>query len=117
MQRNVSAILSSKLFWFFISNTSTALRGNAYRLTPEFINPFPIKVIDLRNSQEVHLQNKIINFVDNLLALNKVLSSSILDLDVQQLRRKIDFCEGELNSIVYELYGFSEEEIGIIENR
>ena len=33
-------ILNSKLFWFFISNTSTALRGDAYRLTPEFLNSF-----------------------------------------------------------------------------
>jgi adenine-specific DNA-methyltransferase len=33
-------ILNSKIFWFFIKNTSTALRGDAYRLTPEFLNPF-----------------------------------------------------------------------------
>ena len=33
-------ILNSKVFWFFISNTSTALRGDTYRLTPEYINSF-----------------------------------------------------------------------------
>lgn len=47
------SILNSTLFWFFIKNTSTALRGNAFRLTPEYLNNFPIPNISLEFQKEL----------------------------------------------------------------
>lgn len=98
-QKIYFAILNSKLFWFFICKTSTALRGNAFRLTPEFLKNFgfpPIKKID---------EAKITTIVDQILSLKQNNNTA----DTSAL-------EGEIDNIVYKLYGLTDDEIAIVEN-
>ena len=104
-------IISSKLFWFFVSNTSTALRGNAYRLTPEYINTFGIKNIQ-NNKNEKFKYDEIIKHVDLLLKLNEELK---LKFEIEQITHRIDHSEGKINKFVYELYELTPEEIAIVE--
>ena len=113
----VAALLASKVFWFFISMTSTALRGNAYRLTPEYINPFPIKLIDFNNKTEVLQQKQIIKHVDQLLQLNQDLQTATLPERKGQIQSKISYCEDRINAIVYELYGLTEKEVRVVEGK
>ena len=61
------AILNSSLFWFFIKNTSTALSGDAYRLTPEYVGPFGIP--------NIPDQQPFINLADKMLSLNRDLQA------------------------------------------
>lgn len=35
---------------------------------------------------------------------------------IEDLQNKIDFCEGKINQIVYQLYELNDEEIRIVEN-
>ena len=60
------------------------------------------------------LQNKKVN--NNFLNLNKELQSTKLETQRQQLQRAIDHAENKIDELVYELYGLTEEEIGIVEN-
>lgn len=96
-------ILNSSLFWFFVSATSTALRGDAYRLTPSFISPFSFPQITESNQP---IADKIIALVEEILKVKEQDPSS----STQELESQID-------SLVYTLYGLSEEEIKIIENK
>ncbi len=112
----IAALLGSRLFWFFLSNTGTALRGNAYRLTPEYIKPFPVKNIDSKNNKEIGIQIELINLVSQLENCNHQLPTLTLESDRQLLKGKIDFCENRINQLVYELYGLTEEEIEIVES-
>ena len=41
--------------------------------------------------------------------------STKLETQRQQLQRAIDHAENKIDKLVYELYGLSEEEIGIVE--
>ncbi len=59
-------ILNSKLFWFFISNTSTALLGDAYRLTPEFVNPFCFPMTEKENQEN---SKELVGNVESVLKL------------------------------------------------
>ncbi|OGW09418.1 MAG: hypothetical protein A2W77_00515 [Nitrospinae bacterium RIFCSPLOWO2_12_39_16] len=63
--------MNSKVFWFYLTNTSTALRGNAYRLIPQFLEPFPIKLIDFKNPSEKAIHDKLVSLVDRMLELTK----------------------------------------------
>lgn len=96
-QKFYLAILNSKLFWYFISHTSTALRGDAYRLTPEFLNDFVFP--DITPAQ----QKPIIALVDKILAAKKADSAA----DTSKL-------EAEIDKIVYKLYDLTDEEISSI---
>ncbi len=93
-------ILNSNLFWYFITKTSTALRGDAYRMTPEFIDDFAFP--DFKNEKA----KLLINLVDKILSIKKMNPHS----DTVLLEHEIDI-------LVYQLYGLTEDEIQIVENK
>lgn len=99
-QKVYLGLLNSKVFWYFISKTSTALRGDAYRLTPEFLNDFAFP--SLSPEQQKH----IIELVDKILAEKK----NDREADTSELEHKID-------ELVYKLYGLTDEEIAVVEGR
>ena len=71
----------------------------------------PIKIENEKNQTEL---NKL---VDQLLKLNEEKAVAKLVTQVSQFESKIDYCEGRINDIVYELYGLSEDEIKIVEGK
>ena len=111
----ILALLSSKLFWFFISNTSTALRGNAFRLTPEYINPFPVKIVDRSNKLQQQVHDKLVLLVDQMLELKQ---KEIAEPNQQlktMIARQIEGVDKAIDTAVYGLYNLSEGEIKVVE--
>jgi adenine-specific DNA-methyltransferase len=113
----ILALLSSKLFWFFISHTSTALRGNAYRLTPEYINPYPVKVIDKNNKSELRAHDALVSLVDKMLDLKQKEAAEKSEHQKTVITRQINAVDKEIDIAVYELYNLSADEIKVIEGR
>lgn len=72
--------------------------------------PFPIQNIN------ENCKNQIINFVTQLLQLNKDLQIQNLDSQRQQIQSKINYCDDKINELVYNLYQLCKEEIMLIEN-
>jgi len=109
------AILNSKLFWFFISNTSTALRGNAYRLTPEFLNPFKFPKMNLTVENDKVIHNKLVSLVTRIQKLKKESIFQNIEKNKNLIEREIDSIDRQIDSLVYELYDLTPEEIKIVE--
>lgn len=103
LEKMYFGILNSSLFWFFIDTTSTALRGDAYRLTPSFVSPFSFPRITESNQSTA---DKIIALVEKILEQKEKDPTS----STQELEKEID-------SLVYALYNLTDEEIKIIEER
>jgi len=59
----------------------------------------------------------IIKHVELLLQLHKDLKTAVLPNQVEQLKQKISYNEKQIDKLVYELYGLTEEEIEIIEKK
>jgi hypothetical protein len=59
--------------------------------------------------------NKMVSLVEQLLSLNKQLASAKTSHDKTILQRQIDATDKQIDSLVYELYGLTEEEIRIVE--
>ena len=53
--------------------------------------------------------------VDQMLSLNKQLSSAKTDHEKTALQRQIDATDRQIDQLVYELYGLTDEEIKIVE--
>jgi copper chaperone CopZ len=51
------------------------------------------------------------------LQFNKELKAEILPQQIEQIKQRIKYCENKIDKIVYELYGLTEEEVKIVENR
>lgn len=102
-------IFNSKLFTYYVKKTGTILRGNTTRFKPQYINDFPIPDID-KNTEE-----NLIKLVDNIMELNKKLSSEKNPNTIEMLNARIQAVDKAIDKIVYALYGLNDDEIGIIE--
>jgi len=110
-------ILNSKIFWFFITNTSTALRGDTYRLTPEFLSSFCFPEINLKDNESKNHYNNIIQLVSKMISINKRLNEigNKKTVEREKIEEEIKKTDKEIDEIVYKLYGITEEEKKIIE--
>ncbi|MFN4147587.1 MAG: Eco57I restriction-modification methylase domain-containing protein [Runella sp.] len=93
------AIANSKLLWWFLKTTGDTLQGDARTFKTNYLNPFPLpeKVSD-------EAEKQIADKVKEVLAIKKQNPSA----DTTDLENQID-------QLVYQLYGLTEEEIRIVE--
>jgi hypothetical protein len=57
----------------------------------------------------------MVSLVEQMLETKKRLAAARTDSDKAQLERKCDYLDHEIDSLVYQLYGLTEEEIKIVE--
>ncbi len=57
----------------------------------------------------------MVSLVDQMLSLNKHLPKIKTDHEKTALQRQIDATDQQIDQLVYELYGLTEEEIKIVE--
>ena len=93
------AVLNSKLFYYFIKNTSTAFNNDYYYFKTAYIQPFNFRVATIKEQEE------LINHV-------KMIQRKLQENE----KADISLLENTINTIVYKIYDLSEEEIRIIES-
>ncbi len=104
------SILNSNLFWYFIRCTSTALRGDAYRLTPEYLNTFAFP-----DCCDVDLE-KMVSLSKMIMDIENKIEEAKIHSDITLLERNRNNAIKNLNEIVYRIYELEKSEIELIEN-
>ena len=66
---------------------------------------------------EKSLHDEIVNLVETMLQLNKEKQQTTTPDKLDQLNTRIKYTDEKINKLVYQLYGLSEEEIGIVEGK
>ena len=77
----------------------------------------PIPKINFQNKTEKAAHDKIVSFVDQMLEAKKQLQTAKTDKDKTYYERRCETLDRQIDQLVYELYGLTEEEIRIIENK
>ncbi len=109
--KELLGILNSKLLSFYHLNTSAnAYKGAFPKILIKDILGFPIA-----NLSEIN-KKKMENLVENMLFLHKQSISANLPEEKEHLLRQIQFTDRQIDFLVYETYGLTEEEIKIVEN-
>lgn len=95
-------ILNSSLFNWIFSN---------------YYYDYEIKPIYLRNSPLANSNDsRLIDLVDSILKLQEQLAASMTEHEKTMLSRQIQATDDQIDSLVYELYGLTDEEIEIVKN-
>jgi len=110
------ALLNSKLF-DFIYQKKYKTKEIFPRILLENLKELPIKVIDPQNKTEKQKHDEIIKYVDILLYCYNELQSLTLREHIELLQQRIEYTIDKIDAIVYELYGLTAEEIGVVEGR
>ena len=77
------------------------------------MKPFPIHTINFSNSAEKTQHDQMIALVERMLAPHRQYPST--PGEKTMLEREIASTDRQIDALVYELYGLSEEEIKIVE--
>ncbi|WP_157634959.1 hypothetical protein [Spirosoma panaciterrae] len=91
-------ILNAKTTWFYLNQIASKLQGGALAMQSPYVKSIPVPI-----STDTE---KIENLVNQILETKAVDSTA----DTSSL-------EAEIDKLVYELYGLTEEEIAIVEGR
>jgi hypothetical protein len=112
-------ILNSKVAWFFLKRLCSVLgdADKSGRLLQQkiYIETLPIRPIDRSSTTDKYLSTQIVSLVTSILDLNKKLPLARDDQEKTLLARQIDSTDRQIDKLVYELYGLTEEEIKIVE--
>ena len=81
----------------------------------QFLSQLPLRAIDFSVPADKSRHDRMIDFVTHMLSLNKQLAAAKTPQDQTTLQRQIDATDRQIDQLVYELYGLTQEEIRIVE--
>ncbi|MEA2051388.1 MAG: TaqI-like C-terminal specificity domain-containing protein, partial [Euryarchaeota archaeon] len=79
------------------------------------LKKLPIRTIDFSNPVEKAQHDKLVALVENMLELKKKHHEAKMDQDKELYEQPIKLVDAQIDRLVYDLYGLTEEEIRIVE--
>lgn len=107
-------VLNSKFLRWYFPFVSSPYRGSWWSANKQFLSQLPFRVIDFDNSADVLLHSRIVALVEDMLDLHRQLprlSGLALETACAQIYR----VDAEIDELVYELYGLTDDEVRIVE--
>jgi hypothetical protein len=111
-------ILNSALGQFCVTEVCAGLEGGGttyLRFFGQYLEEFPVWTIDDDDPQDVARHDKMVALVECMLELHEKLAAASIPADKKLYQRQIEATDRGIDALVYELYGLTEEEIGIVE--
>ena len=102
-----------------MANSGALIRGGFLRWKRQYVLPIPIPSLNLNDPADKARHDRIVVLVDEMLALQRELAAAERAWAEEQedLARRIARVDREIDGLVYELYGLTEEEIKIVEGK
>lgn len=113
--RYILGILNSKCMdWLYGFIGKPKGKSREYFNKP--LEKLPIRTIDFNNPDDVAKHDKMVELVEQMLELNKKVNApGISSQEKKILQKQIDITDKLIDKLVYELYGLTDEEVGIVE--
>jgi TaqI-like C-terminal specificity domain len=111
-------IINSKLISFYHLNTSAnAFKGTFPKLLIKDILNFPAPNLQLVSKEGRGIHDKMVSLVGACLNLSLRLQTTYLEHEKRMTIRQIESIEKQIDRLVYELFGLTEEEINMVEGK
>lgn len=86
-----------------------------HRIKGAYLESLPLPGLDIQDPRDQSKQGRLVAVVNSMLMLHKELVAAKSESRRAVLRRQIDAADARIDRLVYELFGLTAEEIGIIE--
>ncbi|CAG1011159.1 partial Type IIS restriction enzyme Eco57I, partial [Anaerolineae bacterium] len=113
----LQALLSSHLIDWYLHKISSPFRGGYWSYGKRFIEQLPIRPIDFTNAADKAAHDRMVKLVDTMLQLHPRLAAAKSAHDQALIQRQIDATDRQIDALVYQLYGLTDDEIKIVEGR
>lgn len=113
--RYLLGLVNSKLLSMFVIQHSPVFSGRYYKSSAPYLRPIPIRRLRLQQAHERQAHDRVVELVSRLLTLHAKQGAARTDHENEVIQRQIEATDCEIDQLVYELYGLTDEEIKIVE--
>jgi len=106
-------ILNSKVGWFLVSQFCTRIQ-NGYQLIYKYLHQIPVPSPSSACCEPAR-HDQMVELVEGMLQLHAGLAAAKTPDEKKTLQRQIDATDRQIDQLVYELYGLTDDEIKIVE--
>ena len=108
-------LLNSRLLRWYFPFVSAPFRGGWLSANRQFLSQLPIRLINFSDPADVARHDRMVALVQAMLALHQQLAAAHTPNEKTMLQRQITATDQQIDKLVVELYGLTEEEVGIVE--
>jgi len=106
----ILGLLNSRLLNWYYQKIINPEQGEALaQVKRGHIAQLPIHAIDLSNPEDVRKHDKLVALVENMLELQKKYHEARMEIDKGLYERQIRIVDAQIDRLVYDLYGLTEE--------
>jgi hypothetical protein len=113
--RYLLGIVNSKLGRWFWSQVNSDFKSLFPKIKKAQLESIPIHSIELADSAAKATHDRLVKLVEQMLALQNQLAAARTPQEQTALTRQIAATDTQIDRLVYDLYGLTEEEISIVE--
>jgi len=111
----VLGIFNSRLLDYYYRTFLKSRKRTFSEVQAQQVGQLPLRIIDFDDPEDVGRHDKMVPLVERMLDLHRKLAAAAIPADKKLYQRQIEATDAEIDTLVYELYGFTEEEIAIVE--
>ncbi len=112
------AILNSQLMTFYHRKKSLdEFKMRFQKILIKDCRQFPIHIVNFADPKEKARHDRIVDLVEQILSLHKRLFEARTPQDKNFLQQQITVTDRQIDKLVYELYGLTQEEINTVEGK
>lgn len=112
----ILGLVNSKLISrTYLGQVSQATKDDFPQVTIRDLLDLPYRTINFSDPTDKARHDKMVALVERMLALHKQKADVKTDHEKNLIERQIEATDKQIDALVYELYGLTEEEIGIVE--
>lgn len=113
--RYVLGLYNSRAMALFANFTITAGARLTIRFSNELMRSLPMRAIEFSDAEDKARHDRMVSLVQRMLDLHKSLPAAKTPHEKTALQRQIDATDAEIDRLVYDLYGLTDDEIRIVE--
>jgi len=111
----VLGLLNSRLLFWRLRSISNVFRGGWVTCTKQYVATLPIHLVSLSERADKAQHDRIVELVERMLDLHKKVAAAKTDHEKTVLQRQIDPTDRQIDELVYQLYGLTDEETKVVE--
>jgi hypothetical protein len=90
-------------------------QGGYFEYKPMYVAQLPIREINFADPGDAARHARMVGLVESMLSLHKQAGTARLPQEKEMIQRRIEATDRQIDRLVYELYGLTEEEVKIVE--
>ncbi len=100
--------------WYFLRRSNIAQRDDFPKIVLKETRSLPVPPSNSGAAKSLH--DQLVQLVDRMIDLEAKFSSAKTDQEQTALQRQIDATDSQIDQLVYQLYGLTQEEIALVES-